>query len=418
MAKLAVPAPGSSTSKSPTKTNGHARSAALEAVGARPRHKQRRPTKQASYELTNHAKAYLEGGQCMRHHKTHIIKLTLTPDASGYDFLFSLLAAGTSISRPAQPYIGFLAPPSYISFASSIIADPRFTTKAQSRDAAKGSNAALRYLQCVHTTIDDPAYPTIRKAFNFPKERNRRSAPNYRASASQSPKLSSDIDRIAGEAANEKSLWYRADDFWHVVGWAFNCATTHKKRWGRWKLWLATMLDFLEADWAVCTKQSNWEGASDETTLQQSLLWHYIVGYDAAPTNRAKRRRIVRAIFATATPESLQDYPEIWDRETAAPRRKNNEDQPVGEVDFETGELADYGSDEDMQDAPDDAEDESADETSSDTSDDGITNIHDAIKSLGGHDAIELRQRLMKLVGTSSFRIGWQLSVSSSPKSL
>ncbi|KAI4925277.1 hypothetical protein J4E85_007154 [Alternaria conjuncta] len=381
MAKLATPASGSKTLNPSAHTNGHARSAALEAVSARPRHKQRRPTKQASYELTNHAKAYLEGGQY----------------ASGYDFLYSLLAAGTSISRPAQPYIGFLAPPAYIAFASSMVADPRFTTKAQSRDAAKGSNTALRYLQCVHTTIDDPAYPTIRKAFMFPRERNRRSAPSYRASASLSPQLSSDIKRIAGEAANEKSLWYRADDFWHAVGWAFNCAIKHKKRWNRWKPWLRVMLDFLEADWDVCVKQSNQEGASDETTLQQSLLWHYITG-DETAMNRAKRRRIIRAVLATATPDSLKDYPEVWERETAEPRRKRNEDQPVGEVDFETGELADYGSDEDMQDASDDGGDESGDDTSSQTSDTGIRNVHDAIERLGGQDAIKLRQRLIALL--------------------
>ena len=63
------------------------------------------------------------------------IKLTLTVDASGYDFLYSLLAAGTSISTPAKPYIGFLAPPAYIAFASSTVVDPKFTTKAQSQDA-------------------------------------------------------------------------------------------------------------------------------------------------------------------------------------------------------------------------------------------------------------------------------------------
>jgi hypothetical protein len=339
----------------------------------------------------------------MRHRNLRSIKLTLTPDASGYDFLYSLLAAGTSISTPAQPYIGFLAPPAYIAFASSIIVDPKFTTKAPSRDAIKGSNAALRYLQCVRTTIDDPAYPTIRKAFTFPKEHNRRSAPSYRASGSLSPKLGGDIEQIAGEAANEKSLWYRADDFWHVVGWAFNCAVIHKKRWSRWRLWLTAMMDFLEADWDVCVKQSETPGACDKTTLQQSLVWHHIAGYDTVPTNRAKRRRIVKAIFATATPESLKDYPEIWEREAAEPRRKNNEDQPVGEVDFETGELADYGSDEDMQDAPDDIGDESADEESSDTSDYAISNIHDAIERLGGQGAVELRQRLIALVGIYLF---------------
>lgn len=43
---------------------------AIDAVGARPRRTQRRPTKQASYELCNHAKAYLEGAQCTRKHHT------------------------------------------------------------------------------------------------------------------------------------------------------------------------------------------------------------------------------------------------------------------------------------------------------------------------------------------------------------
>lgn len=40
-------------------------SAALEAVGARPRRTQRRPTKPAPYELANHARAFIEGHQCM-----------------------------------------------------------------------------------------------------------------------------------------------------------------------------------------------------------------------------------------------------------------------------------------------------------------------------------------------------------------
>jgi hypothetical protein len=51
-------------------------SAALKAVGARPRRVQRRPTKQASYELCNHAKAYLEGGQCMRDINLELLTLT------------------------------------------------------------------------------------------------------------------------------------------------------------------------------------------------------------------------------------------------------------------------------------------------------------------------------------------------------
>jgi hypothetical protein len=252
----------------------------------------------------------------------------------------------------------------------------------------------------VHTTIDGPAYPTIRKAFTFPEERNRRRAPGYRSAASLSPEPGGDIERIAGEHANEKSLWYRADDFWHIVGWAFNCSIVHKKRWDRWKLWLATMLDFLEADWEVCMRQSKDDEESREAILQDSLLWHYIIGEESAPTNRGRRRHIVKAILATATRESLRDYPEIWEKETVELKRKKREGQPLGEVDFETGEIADYNSDEEMEDAPEETDDDDADEKSSSTSDDGIKNVHDAIEHLGGQDAIGLRQRFIALVSS------------------
>ncbi|USP81794.1 hypothetical protein yc1106_09068 [Curvularia clavata] len=398
MARLKTPA---SAPKAPHASSAAARasasSPAIKAIAARPRRAQRQPTKQVSYELANHAKAYLEAGQCMQHDATPKNCLTFTTDVSGYGLLCSLLAAGTSISTPARPYIGYLAPPAYIAFASSLVVDPKFTTKAQSRDAIKGADAALQYLQCVHTTIDDPAYTTIRKAFGFPEERNRRRGPGHRSGGSLSPEPGGDIERIAGDAANEKSLWYRADDFWHIIGWAFNCATVHKKRWDRWKLWLTNMLDFLEADWEVCVRQSKFDDTEQEVIFQESLLWRYIIGDESAPTNRVRRRRIVKAILATGTPESLREYPEIWDKEMTEPKRKKGDNERIGKVDFETGDIADYASDDEMQDASE----------SSDSEGDGapsvqdyqyVQNVHDAIEYLGGHDTIELRQRLIALL--------------------
>lgn len=274
----------------------------------------------------------------------------------------------------------------------------------QSKDAIKGSDAALRYLQCVHSTIDGPAYPTIRKAFTFSEERNRRRVPGYRSAAgSLSPEPSGDIEQIAGDDAHAKSLWYRAEDFWHIVGWAFNCSVEHKKRWDRWKLWLNTSLDFLETDWDSCIKQSSGNEAGRVSTLQESLLWHYIVG-DAESTNRGMRRRIVKAILAMASPESQKEYPEVWEKETAEPKRKKDHNQPLGEVDFETGEVGDYDSDEEMQDASEQASDEP---TSSPTvvSDGGIQSLDDAVEQLGGQDAIALRQRLIALVGAHALRM-------------
>jgi hypothetical protein len=45
------------------------------------------------------------------------------------------------------------------------------------------------------------------------------------------------------------SLWSRAEDFWHAVGWAFNCSVLHPERWERWQVWLQYMCEVMEDDW-------------------------------------------------------------------------------------------------------------------------------------------------------------------------
>jgi hypothetical protein len=318
-------------------------------------------------------------------------------DASGYDFLHSLLAAGTSISTPAQPYIGFVAPPAYLALASSLVVYPKITTRTHSKDARKGADAALRYLRCIHNTLDGPAYPTIRKALSFNKEHSRRRARGHRSTtASPSPRLGEDVELVAGDAANTESLWTQAEDFWHIVGWAFNCSISHKKRWARWKLWLDIMLDFLVTDWEFCVRRSKEDDADREAILKESLIWSYIV-FDAGSVNRMVRRRIVKAILASASVDSLKEYPEIWEKETKGPKRKKHNEQQAREVDFETGDMADYESDNDMPDAqgddPDDNEFEGS--TGADDQDDDLLN---AVDQLGGIEAIELRQQFIALV--------------------
>jgi hypothetical protein len=333
---------------------------------------------------------------------------SLIADASGYEFLHHLLAAGTSISTPAQPYIGLLAPPAYLAFASSLIVYPKITTKTHSTDVRKGSDAAWRYLRCVYTTIDGPAYTTIRQAFRFP-EHSRRRARNHRsAAASLSPAPGDDVELLAGDAANTESLWAQAEDFWQLVGWAFNCSTLHKKRWDRWKLWLDIMLNILDADWEICSRRSKDELDKD-VVLQESLLWHYIIG-DAGSVNRAIRRRIVKAILANASVESLKDYPEVWEKETEGPKRKKDDEQ-FGQVDFETGDMGGYDADEEMQDAPDEpADDKKLDE---DVNDRGLQGV---AEQLGGTDAIVLRQRLVALVRKTTILVGYMLTTTSSRK--
>jgi hypothetical protein len=251
----------------------------------------------------------------------------------------------------------------------------------------------------VHTTIDGPAYPAIRKAFSLPEANSRRRAPAHRATVgSQSPEDGGNIEYLAGAAANGESLWVKAEDFWHIVGWALNCSVAHKKRWDRWKLWLDTILDFLEADWDLCVQQSKHYEDGRGDAQRESLIWHYIASN--SEISRGGRRRIVKALLATATPESLKHYPEIWDKETVGPKQEKVQDKPLGEVDFETGEMADYDSDEDMPDAAQANEGAASEGLPSSNVDNGpARNISDAVERLGGMDAVELRQRFIALVG-------------------
>ncbi|KAF3038404.1 hypothetical protein E8E11_005613 [Didymella keratinophila] len=367
---------------------------AIEAVGTRPRRPQPRPTKPAPYELANHSKAFIEGLQF----------------ANAYDFLHSLLSAGTSISTPAQPYVGYLPPPSQIALAASLVPH-KF--KSPSRETARGSDAAFRYLQCLLRTIEDPTYPYVRQAFTFPAERTRRRPRGHRnTTRSLSPDEADDIDHLYCEAANDKSLWFRADDFWHVVGWALNCSAAYKARWERWKLWLTIMLDFLEKDWDVCVRQSQRDEEEQEVVLQQSLIWLYIAGEEQSVT-RTTRRRIARAIFAIASPDSLKEYPEIWENEAEEPQEPLNKKQKLGNVDFETGEVADYDSDEEMKDTPAPVRFTQAIERKSEATplpdlpdiDNGSLDLNAAIERLGGSDAIALRQRLLALIARVAERL-------------
>jgi hypothetical protein len=164
------------------------------------------------------------------------------------------------------------------------------------------------------------------------------------------------------------------------------------------------MLDLLEVDWEVCVKQSQRDESDEEGVLQHSLIWHY-VSHESQAVTRTTRRRIVKAIYATASAESLRDYAEVWENETTDPTERANKKQKLGNVDFETGEVADYDSDEEMKDAPPRVTRaierrlfEVAALPGLPDINNGKLNLDNAIERVGGSDAIILRQRLLALV--------------------
>ena len=340
-------------------------------------------------------------------------------DIEAFTLLNNLLVSGTSISTPEKPHQAFIPPPQHLALAATLIVYPSLTTKAKSLERQKGSNAALQYLRNVSQTVD-PLSDNFLIAFTFPTLGSTRRFGRGRGTEPESPDSDGGERNIKTNVANAASLWARAEDFWHIVGWAFNCSMVWKKRWERWKLWLEVMLDFVETEWAERLRLSEEEGADVEAILTQSLIWQYIASQGAE--SRTSRRRILRAILAHGSANHIKEFTEVFRNETK--ERKKEEENTVNEqkaLDIENGEFGDYDIDDDedtiMEDAsirastrpmrraamgnkntPNLSNDSSENEEDQDYSEQSLSGA----ERLGGVDALVLRQRLLALVGLNS----------------
>ncbi|KAF2001831.1 hypothetical protein P154DRAFT_431876 [Amniculicola lignicola CBS 123094] len=370
--------------------NGHTPVyAAFDALDNLPRQIIYRPAQPLTYELTNHSKAYLEA-------KSY---------ASGFTFLNALLSSGTSVSFPAKPYLAYLAPASHLALASTLIVYPFVTTKSKLPDAIKGSDAALRYLRSVLATVP-PLDDTLRKAFRFPDERTRRRTLDARnRSRSPSTHDGREHERLELAAANAQSLWYRAADFWHIVGWAFNCSIEHEKLWERWKLWLELKLDYLEREWDERVKWSKEEDVDKQKILMDSLIWHYLSSED--PSQRNNRRRVLKAIFAMAGAQALSTFPEVWKVETEEQKPVDENGHITEDIDIENDVFGTIMNDDDDIEMGDTSSIYTGAGASTSKPDEKnlkteqyrpIEDDRAAIARLGGSEAIDLRQRLLSLL--------------------
>ena len=175
-----------------------------------------------------------------------------------------------------------------------------------------------------------------------------------------------------------------ATDFWHIVGWAFNCSVVHRKRWKYWKVWLDYMLDVLDADWIEREGQDEVDGLAEDAfkNRKNSLLVKYLSG---VYSRSSALKRVVGSIFVDGGPEDLKAYPEIFANETLELKVQNGQKRKR-ENDF--GGLAEE---------EDDLEFDSGTPPPSQETDDGNwTSGPDPW--IGGPDSIKLRQRILTLV--------------------
>ncbi|KIX92832.1 uncharacterized protein Z520_11495 [Fonsecaea multimorphosa CBS 102226] len=333
---MALPAPSSPLSSPPSQTIPRE-------VSTTQRDVQYRPAKGLPFELAQNVQTYFEEGLFTQ----------------AFSFLLSI--TGNSASPLVRLGPVTIPPPSQLALTATLVVHPTNTSRTDSREKWNQANAGLRLLRLVHTLVG-PINADFTTAFSFRKF-------DFRFSRRSNHRLDDDDDGAGGEGDNtagegdlntpyarSQSLWARAEDFWQLVGWAFNCAChrgSHAERWSHYQLLLEFLIDVLEEDWHL-------RNTSENTSADESLLWQYI---ELSAGGHARARRILRAIFADGSQRSLSEFREIFPHELKGPRQEDGKIK-MREVDVNIDQdiYGDYSAQDDLDlfDAADDAADEVA----------------------------------------------------------
>ncbi|EAW10754.1 uncharacterized protein ACLA_052270 [Aspergillus clavatus NRRL 1] len=295
-----------------------------------------RPVKPIPYELVQHCSIFLE-------EKLYTQALNL---------LLNILSPGAVSSTPI-----YVPSPQLLAVAATFLVHPSTTTRARTAEEEEAPNAALRLLRLTNTLVG-PTSAKLTVAFSFThfessrQGRRRHVEAEGSAHGEVSPDDTKPLNIDLGQSA---SVWSRAEDFWHVVGWAFNCSILHPERWARWQIWLEFMCEVLEDDWNERERQS--ASAADDMEcrriLQGSLISRYIVDGSAG---HGRNRRILRAIFADGGSAAVNEFREVFHKELKQLKRETNDNVKKREVEvnIDEGQYGDYLSKgEDESDATD-----------------------------------------------------------------
>lgn len=251
--------------------------------------------------------------------------------------LSSAITAGNGTPKPA-----FVPPAPHLSLLATLVVHPSTTTRTTSKEKQTAADDALRYL-CHVNSLTSADASGLTKALQF---RVGDSSRSKRARTRHSGDISSDDEhedpgRIRSNYAKKDSLFANAEDFWAVVGWAFNCSVAHRNRWDRWRLWLEFVLDVLEDDLDSRHRQARESPQDRDDVLSKSLLSHYLAPF--VDQGRNSKRRIMRAILADGTQTSLNQFPAVFTNETLPPKVK--QDTKLGakrSLDLDQGDFGDY----------------------------------------------------------------------------
>ncbi|KAI9932827.1 hypothetical protein ASPWEDRAFT_33794 [Aspergillus wentii DTO 134E9] len=363
-----------------------------------------RPARALPFELIEHSGIFFE-------EKLYTQALKL---------LLNILTSGTVASAPA-----YIPTPPQLAVAATFLVHPSTTTRAKTTEEKDAAAAALRLLRLTNTLIGSKS-AKFDLAFSFTHFESSRRGGRRRADDEAVPSETDETRPLNLDLGQSASIWSRAEDFWHAVGWAFNCSVLHPERWERWQIWLQFMCEVLEDDWNERKREFDRSNPAEEENpksrkrgyehpLEKSLIFRYIAGGSAG---YGRDRRILRAIFADGTATSTNEFREVFHNEL---KRLKNDNQNIKkrevEVNIDEGEYGDYlANDEDESDEPDTAAKRPARRPkrtrkgtrSGDPSADAEVNVpftshaNGDVSLLGGLKSLALRQRLLHLLSDVS----------------
>lgn len=256
------------------------------------------------------------------------------------DLLNSLLCEGTSnVDAANQPIL--VPPASQLGVLATLAVQPKHTSKLANSDTHDVASLSLSYLRNLFATVG-PIHGNLRDAFIYRGDTGRR-----RRSLETLPHndLESDDDHIRGKTANTGSVWVRGQDFWKVLGWAFNCSALYPHRWRWWKPWLKYMVDVLDEDYLerkrLDAEQQNDKDCPSFLMVRNSLLVSYIAPKN---TRSSPLKAILCALFADGSASSTSTFREVFKNETkvastTSKKRKRHH------VDLENDNFGDYDED-------------------------------------------------------------------------
>ncbi|KAE8338811.1 hypothetical protein BDV24DRAFT_165944 [Aspergillus arachidicola] len=279
-----------------------------------------RPARTLPFELIQHVGIFFE-------EKLYTQALNL---------LLNIITTGTIPPTPV-----YVPSPQHLALAATFLVHPSTTTRAKTAEQEEASSVSLRLLRLANT-IAGPVSAKLGIAFSFTHFEASRHGRRRRADDEQPQ--DDDTKPLNLDLAQSASVWSRAEDFWHAVGWAFNCSVLHRERWEKWQIWLEYMCEVLEDDWNERKRMSDRNTNIDHKVLKDSLIFRYITETTAG---YGRNRRILRAIFADGGSSSVNEFREVFHHELKKPKQDKNTKKREVQVNIDEDQYGDYLTDDD-----------------------------------------------------------------------